>query len=117
MKIVKSILVLTIIAFIYGCSTTAYIKKEELPNRIQYYSTDKIFSISPGWYWRLRPSGELFETVGFKYLKNKDVSYKNIQVKVIGEIFENNEKYYIANWESHGYYFIKEKDYLFEKKI
>ncbi len=116
MKILKSILVLTIISFIYGCSTSPYLKKEELPNRIQYYSTDKIFSITPNWYWRLRPSDELFETVGFKYLNNKDVSYKNIQVKVIGETVQNNEKYYVAIWESHGYYFIKEKDYLFAKK-
>jgi len=100
-----------------GCSVKPYLKNTDLPKGINYYSNDKQFTVHPDWFWKLRPSLERgSESVTFEYLKQLDPGYKNANVNVVGEVVYKQNKFYVALWQSHGYFFIQEKDYLFAQK-
>lgn len=124
----KIIFFLLSLVLTFGCVSGVYLKKTDLPDGITYYSKDKQFIVHPDWYWRIRPTSLFYEgynqylgeynknTIGYNYLTQRNPLYKEENVKVIGEMMQNNEKFYIAHWEQSGFFFIKENDYLFDKK-
>jgi len=108
---IPAIILLTMNILFCGCATSPYLKTDDLPSTIHYYNTEKQFKLNPEWYWRLRPSKDSVEnykaTIGHNYLKNK-----NGPGLIVGEC-NSEEKYYVVKWNDYGYYFIREKDYLF----
>ena len=101
--------------FLFSCTTNPYLKQTDLPEKINYYTDDKKFDITPEWYWRLRPTPDSSEnwelTIGYQFLNGKTGSGQ-----VIGELIKNDYKFYIVKWKDYGYFFVKEQDYLFAQK-
>lgn len=103
------------VTFFTACSTNPYLKQTDLPDKINYYDEEKKFTISPDWYWRLRPtinsSNEWDTTIGHSFLNDK-----NGEGIVIGEYINKDKKFYIVKWNEYGYFFVKDEDYTFSQK-
>ncbi len=103
---------------ISACSIKPYLKETDLPNGIKLYSADKQFVVHPDCYWKLRPVVEIGrESIDYNYLKQLDAGYKNISLNVIGELVDKQNKFFVVNWQPHGYFFILEDDYIFVNKF
>ena len=118
-----------------NCATIPYHDISDLPHGLNLYSLDKQFKVKPEWYWRFRTdnglsSGENVaesikanvtsirfdteKTIGVEFIKNQSGALD--QGIVIGDVFENELKWYVAKW-NNSYFFIKEKDYIFAGKF
>lgn len=115
MRIHRLSLILVMAVFLFACSTSPYLQKDSLPKSVIYYTESNKFKIRPDWYWRLRPDivsvNDQQAVIGHLFLSNRSNN-----AIVIGEIIINNKKFYIAEWDNNGYFFIKEDDYIFAKK-